>query len=182
MVSFVKETERNISWKNRKNLKGTGIILKEDLPLPIEQTMKKLLPYHKEARKQNVKSNLIRDHIYIDGVRYTEADLDKIPKHPQPTRTCYKEDEKHYFFWGKDCVLSNFHGCEFSENEKFFNSVEQYYTYHKAAFFEDEIANTQIMAATDPMYMKRLQIKGYKVERVETCLIKGDGERHCTPI
>ena len=48
MVSFVKQSERDIAWKNRKYLKGTGIILKEDLPQSLENSMKVLLPYHKE--------------------------------------------------------------------------------------------------------------------------------------
>ena len=64
-------------------------------------------------------------------------------------------------FGGKNSVLSNFHACEFSEGDLFFNCVEQYYSYHKATFFEVDLAKKQIMEFTDPVQMKRIKIKGF---------------------
>ena len=125
-VTFMDQRDKDTDWRNRKKLRGTDIYLKEDLPNSMEDAMRILIPIHKEALRLNKKSNLVRDHIYIDGTRYTIDVLDKLPAELQLSTLSKKETPEHIFFWGKDHPFSNFHPCMFYENGERFVCAEQY--------------------------------------------------------
>ena len=64
-------------------------------------------------------------------------------------------------FLGKNAKLSNFHPCEFTEKNLHFTSVEQFFCYQKADFFEDPVAKEKILNTSDPKTIKQITIKGF---------------------
>ena len=116
-ASFIQQYDRDLVWANRKSLKGYPIIIKEDLPIEIESRARVMLPILKEAKKHNRKATLVRDALYINGQKYTESTLYRLPNSLQPITLSSKKVDDKYFFWGKDNPLSNFHKCEFSEKD-----------------------------------------------------------------
>lgn len=160
LITFNRLSDREYVWSNRRLLKDTDMILKEDLPLEMEGKVKTLLPICKEAKRQNKKASLVRDQLFINGEKFTEESLDRLPPSLHPEKLSTKETSDKFFFWGKRCPLSNFYPCNFVEG-KVFNCVEQYFCFEKSSFFEDEVAKQKIMSTDDPVIMKKTPISGF---------------------
>ena len=65
------------------------------------------------------------------------------------------------FFYGKQNVFSNLHPAVFYIEKRMFNSVEQYYQFHKALTFGDQTATKMIMREDNP-YKIKVYGKGVK--------------------
>ncbi|CAC5394078.1 unnamed protein product [Mytilus coruscus] len=68
VVKFENRNDRqDIRFAAPKHLKGKPFGVNEHFPHEVVKIRKELLPIHKEARKQKLKSVLKRDKLYIDG-------------------------------------------------------------------------------------------------------------------
>ena len=69
-------------------------------------------------------------------------------------------------FFGRDSFLSNFHPCRIEEGNLTFLTVEHYFQYKKALYFQDERTASAIYKARSPAQAKALsyQIKDFDLE------------------
>jgi hypothetical protein len=169
-VEFIKISERNKIWANKRKFKGSNIILKEDLPRETDENIKKLSPVFKEARRQKLKTSMIQDKLIVDGQQYTVDTLDTLPDNLKPINIATKETENEIYFWGSDSPLSNFYttDCSFMHEGKVYNCVEQYYAHEKAKFFNDDVAAKKILTSKNPSECKNQRINGFKKQTWNT--------------
>ena len=82
MIKFEEKSECERVWKAKSGLKGTKIILFEDLPSSMIDNRKVLLPYFHAARRSEKvrKCSLQKDCLVIDSQRFYASDIDKIPQ------------------------------------------------------------------------------------------------------
>lgn len=74
--SSFKDKDRVMRAKSK--LKDTGIFIGDDLPLPVREIRKKLVPHLKTARSENKKASMVYDHLIIEGKKYTVDGKDKL--------------------------------------------------------------------------------------------------------
>ena len=166
-VVFASIHDRDIVWNRKKQLKGTGIFIDEDLPYGYRLKRKVFYPYVKLARnnpsvkKVYMTENkiIINDKSY-DNVADLPFNLSSNPHtevHDQPGKS------KTIAFFGRKSFLSNHHPCIIKENDKTFNCSEQYYFYNLASHLQDQKTADLILAAKDARGSKKLSrdIKGY---------------------
>ena len=164
LIKFMSEEERHSVWNAKKLLKDTGIILKEDLPQEIENRAKQLTPHLQKARRMNLKASINRDNLYVEGNKYTTETLNQLPTGLKPSEVAQEETENEVFFWGRNSAFSNFHILKvpFTEDKVQFDSTEKYLQFHKAKYFGDSEAMEAIKLSNDPIYQKRIRVKGFK--------------------
>ena len=161
--SFFKDRAR--VWSAKRMLAGTRILVKEDHPPEVEKRVTQMTPIFLAARKNpeftNVK--LVVDKLFINGSMYTPETIDRLPNALQPENLASRTDGQITWFFRKQCHLSNHFPCEFTDKDgSVYNSMEQYYTAHKALFFDDKSAHATIMGLKDPVSMMRVRIKNFK--------------------
>ena len=165
-VQFATEKDRDEVWRNRRELKGKHIIMKEDLPEEYEKRAAKMIPVMQAARTQGMKANIVQDKLVINNEWYNHKTLNRLPSSLKLERLSTKSDEKSLMFYGRHSVFSNFYQREnlITDEGKTYTSVEQFFHYKKAEMFEDEEAMTKIMRAKDPVEQKNITVKGFKKE------------------
>ncbi|VDI35299.1 Hypothetical predicted protein [Mytilus galloprovincialis] len=84
IVKFENRNDRqDIRFAAPKHLKGKPFGVNEHFPHEVVKIRKELLPIHKEARKQNLKSVLKRDKLYIDGELFDKSKHSHLIKQPE---------------------------------------------------------------------------------------------------
>ncbi|CAG2237302.1 unnamed protein product [Mytilus edulis] len=84
VVKFENRNDRqDIRFAAPKHLKGKPFGVNEHFPHEVVKIRKELLPIHKEARKQNLKSVLKRDKLYIDGELFDKTKHSHLIKQPE---------------------------------------------------------------------------------------------------
>jgi len=146
-------------WENRKNLKGTGIFLNEDLPHEIIDRRNVLTPCMKEARKRGYKAFLSDDKLHItfsNGKRsvYSIDTIHHLPQELHPHNVSAKQNDTCLVFFTKSCPLSNFYPSPIIVDGQKFLHVEQYFQCAKAAFANDESGVKRIMESESPLQCK----------------------------
>ena len=162
-------SDRDLIWKHRFNLKSTPFILNEDFSPLTQERRKQLQPYFIAARKHpSVKRcQLIRDCLMINGQRYTIDEIDSLPFGLSSSNTSRAERRltsiEGTAFFGSDSFLSNFHKSPIEEKQQTFSTVEHYYQYKKALYFNDQITANAILSSKTPNHAKALsyQIKDF---------------------
>ena len=154
MVKLKNFKDKQKLWQSKHNLRGTKFSLSEDLPSAMQQRRRTMLPYFLLARKIKHlgKCSLVQDYRLLNGRKYTQNDVDKLPAEWQKKRI-YQRDlttTEGMAFYGKECFLSNFHMCKFEEGGKVFDNVEKYYQFKKALYFKDEASAQLIFDAKSP--------------------------------
>jgi hypothetical protein len=161
--------DRNRIWENRKKLGKSGIILKEDLPVEVENNASQLLPILTGARKKGLKCSLFRDTLYINNDKYRVDSLHKMTGALAPAKLTTYETEDTIFFWSKFAPLSNFNqDYPIKIGHYVYTSVEQAYCASKAAFFKDPMAANKIRSLSNPVEIKRTRIEGYEATKWES--------------
>ena len=163
LVSFPDQSARDKIWRSRKNLAGSDLYVKEDLPFEIEQMVNKIMPCYIAAKKRGMSAHIKYDALFISGVKYTTSSLHQLPEGIRPSDLCSKENRNCVLFWGRDSPLSNFYTSQdlFSEGNYSFSSSEQYLQAAKARLFEDDDALLNIMSLSDPVQIKRTRINNF---------------------
>ena len=173
IVHCLSLSDRSNTWRNRFKLKGSPFILTEDFPPPIQAKRRKLEPFFKAAKRHRSvgKCSLQGDVLIIDGQKYTVDTLDSLP-HGLNTANLGRCSEKRLqycdgtAFFGRDSFLSNFHPCRIEEGNLTFPTVEHYFQYKKALYFQDDRTALAIYKACSPAQAKALsyQIKDFDLE------------------
>ena len=170
IVKFLKLCDRESAWRLRFSLKSTPYILSEDFPSIIQEKRRKLLPIFQFARRHPDvnRCHLNGDVLTINGQRYTVDTLDTLPASFSPSHCvnpCDKRLEKlsGTAFFGSQSFLSNFHPSPFRDNGNTFPTVEHYYQFKKAMYFQDENTASAILRCGTPKQAKGLsyQIRDY---------------------
>ena len=92
IVRFTCRADRDSTWRQRYNLKGSTTRMAEDLPQYVREIRRDVLvPALKNARKsEGTKATIIGDRLIVNGKRYS---FDKIPKKWQNASPA--DDEMH---------------------------------------------------------------------------------------
>ena len=94
--------DRELVWTNRRNLKGTKIVIREDLPEEMEQQGRTLIPYLRVAQEKKLKSTMKGDILLVEGKTYTTSNLKSLEVDLKPQEVCERriQDKKMHLFFG----------------------------------------------------------------------------------
>ena len=93
IAKFVFYKQRELIWANKKNLKGSDVIVKEDFPAEIKQRRAQLLPVFQEMLRLRAASgptdrkptaSLVEDKLDVNGTMYTFDTLIQLPEQLKP--------------------------------------------------------------------------------------------------
>ena len=157
--------DRQDVWNERRNLKGSNYRMNEDFPKQITAKRNILAPIMYEARRQDMRANLVVDTLYIDNKAYTVDTLNSLPASLDISKMGTKKiSENLVAFFGANSPLSNFYYAPFTDGKITFFGTEQYLHYHKATLFKDTPSAAKILAAKTPLECKDL---GSKIENFD---------------
>ncbi len=156
LMKFLRFTDREQVWQNRKNLRDTGIRMAEDFPVEIDRKRAKLFPVMKAAQRQGMKANMAVDRLYIDNNLYTVENLKDLPDCLKLEKISQVTDGEFTFFFGRNSFLSNFCDAPFILDGNKFNRSEQFIQFSKAMLFKDTHTAKLTLAAGTPEEQKAL--------------------------
>ena len=142
----------------KKRFSEIGIIVVEDFPNEVLERRRKFKHILDAAYKSKgvYKARLVVDKILINGRLYSTGEMSLIPKELQSSNVCTITKGGVTAFYTSDSPLSNHHPSRFTVNNRQFETVEQYFMYHKATHFQDKNTAEQIMLTSDPKRAKQL--------------------------
>ena len=155
----VKSVQRGLElgsvWSARRQLKGSKLIFSEDLPPTMQQRRKIMLPYYLAARKLSHlgKCALVQDCLLLNGKKYSTNEIEQLPpeiKHNNKGQKTLNKLDGVAFYSG-NCFMSNFYPSSFVEEGQTFTSVEKYFQYKKATYFNDKATAQQILRSSSPI-------------------------------
>ena len=81
--------------------------------------------------------------------------------------TCQCSNEETVLFLGSHSPLSNLYSSNFTIDNRMYNSAEQFIQSEKAATFDDDATQAQILREVNPYKVKKLglRVKGFRLER-----------------
>lgn len=112
-------------FKNAKYLRGTNLILRDDLCKETLQKQAQLRPVLAIAKRHDQKAKFVNDKILFRGSLYGKENLQDFPIDLQQA-SC-KRGNGVTIFSGELCPLSNLYPCEITVNNKTYASSEHYY-------------------------------------------------------
>ena len=136
----------------------------------MQEKRRQLQPFFHMARKHPgvKKCQLNGDVLVINGTRYTVATLEALPfslynLSSVPTSEKKLQKCEGIAFFGKNSFLSNFHYSPFEDNGHSYPTIEHYYQYKKALYFQNETIASTILRSQSPAQAKALSyhIKDY---------------------
>ena len=150
--------DRELIWKNRRLLKGTGIIMREDYPESIEQDRRSLLPYCNAAKEKKMKTSLRGDTLLIEGQTYKVEDRHKLDEYVKPREVYEKQlpEKKLHLFFSNTSPFSNMFPAKIKIEGQNFHCAEQFYMYEKAKFVNDTVGARKILHSKDGKEAKYL--------------------------
>ena len=143
-------------YNARSTLQGHPISIHEDFPQEVVNNRRSLLPIMKKAREMDKFSVVRGDKLIIDQKTYTMDDLYLLPPELDPANCATAQHGDTLAFFGGLSPLSNFHGCNFTIDDKQYVSVEQYFQREKCLFANDVDAARKILSLTSPVLCKQL--------------------------
>jgi len=126
-------------------LKGSSIFIQKHLSQEAEEIQRKLNFIRKAAVNKQMSAKINGDKLIINSNTYTIDTLHRLPSFLQPHSLATRDLGKYLFFYGKECVFSNFYPSNFTVNNVPYSSCEQYYQHCKALNFSDMDCATEIM-------------------------------------
>ena len=171
IVRFLMYSDRELVWKNRRNLRhrANNVFISEDFPVEIEQRRKDLYPIASAASKMPEYARKVKvtaDKLVVNSKIYTTASLHELPTALQPRTLSERSSDTLLVVGGvtsKHHPLSNFYGRTFLLDDIRFSCSEQAYQYMKAILFGDMFAARRILEASDPARIRYLgkQVRGF---------------------
>lgn len=153
IVRFVHFEDRDYVWRNKRNLAGSGFFLDEDFSQEVLSVRRKLMPVYREARRQNLKCEIVKDTLTLEGKTYS---LDELKTLPKEVRDGSRWSKEQVSFFGELCPASNFHAASFNHEGIHFENSEKAIFYKKAMKFDDKEMADRILKETDPRTIKNL--------------------------
>ena len=120
------------------------------------------IPAYKD--KSKLKGDII---LVINGIRYSAADVGKLPTELAAYKAAQKEDDNNIVFHGELSLFLNFHQSPFVMNNQHFATAEHLIQYQKALMFSDSFTANQILYSDTLYEAKHLsrQIQGMDNDR-----------------
>lgn len=163
MVSFVKSEDRKLilKAKNAVNMsKDFKFYINEDMSVDTRSHRATIKRLSKAAKDAGLKSTTSGDKLIVDETAYTSNELDILPG--KVLRCCSQEKWVNggLAFRGERSVFSNFYTKAFVLEGHRFISMEQYFQYSKAEYFEDSTLARKLLVTSSP---SRLQTLGERL-------------------
>lgn len=135
--------------------------INEDLSLDTRNHRANIKRLSKTANEQGFSSKVSGDRLIVDGNTYDSNELDILPS--RVLRSTAQEKWVHggLAFRGERSVFSNFYTKPFIVDGYRYISVEQFFQYSKAVYFEKTNLARKITLTSDP---KRIQTLGDRIE------------------
>ena len=142
IAHFPNENDQQHIMSNKEML-SKKITMHEDLPGEIASRKRELLPILRLAKahdKYRDITKLKQDKLYVGHTLYTvrpKYNLHSLPPELDPIKSCYKENEYAYTFFGKHHPFSNFHEININIGGTVYKTAEHYMQEQKAIFFNN---------------------------------------------
>jgi len=133
--------------KLRQNL-PRGIYINEDYSAETSRRVMVMRNVHKEAKKSDKNSKLIKDKVIYKNKQYTLENVNTMGINL--TKLGEKTDQQHLAFAGRFSQLSSLAPCPIEKDGIQFNSAEQLYQYEKCLDHDNLDAAAAVMSATEP--------------------------------
>ena len=154
IIKFLKYSDRNDVWKNRRALKDENIWVKEDYPAKIEDRRKVLHPFLRAAYQGDpanphakVSAYMQLDKLILNNQTFTHDTIHKLPeyvKNPSQSTQSSRQNDDIMIFFTKESPLSNFHDSRFELDDRTFANAEQYLTFKKMLLFDNATTANKI--------------------------------------
>ena len=162
MVRFLNAKVRDKVWEKKTEM-PKSISMKENFSNDVESNRKILYPIFRKAKsmeKYKNKVKLVKDKLVILGNIYTVNTLHTLPKDLDPKLISTPSQNGVTLFYGRNSPLSNFNtDSPIIIDQVKYNCVEQYYSFRKAQFANDQIAQRSIMKSPNPATQKAIANK-----------------------
>lgn len=140
LVSFVKTDDRKLVLKAKNTIQmGTDVnfYINEDLSVDTRTHRASIKRLSKSANEVGLTASTSGDKLIVSGKSFTSDELDLVPN--RVLRSCAQEKWVNggLAFRGERSVFSNFYTKPFTVDGFRYLSVEQYFQYSKAVYFED---------------------------------------------
>jgi hypothetical protein len=145
-----------------KNLRGTGIIIKDDFCLNTQRRQNSLKPILTLAKSEDRRAKFVSDKILFRGQLYGLEDIKKMPLDTE-SASCRMSNGVTVFS-GELCPLSNLHPVNIEIDGKPYGSTEHYYQTKKCEHFGNTHLANQIYQAATPREAMELG-KAFKPSR-----------------
>ena len=150
IIRFTFFQDRELVWSRKTNLKGKMLVLREDFSAKTDKARKILYPYAKAAKDANARYSLRADVLFIEGTKYTTANMKDIPVKYHPANNSTKQNDDAVLFFGRNSVFSNFYPSKFKYEGHMYTTNEMYYQAKKADHFGDDKTAARIRSSQDP--------------------------------
>ena len=136
--------------------------MRDDFPQEIIERRRVLQIVLKAALQKEAykgKAFLSVDKLIINKKAYTvkpKSNLHELPNDLNPETICERKNEQTLAFFGQGSGFSNFHPAPYKVDNVHYLCTEQQIQGEKAKLFNDDVAESRIMAATSPYIMKSI--------------------------
>ena len=145
IIRFVNYQDKIKMFQNARHLRGTKIILKDDICRNTQRKQAALKPILALAKHHDNKARFINEKILFHGQVYGQDDLNHMPLETE-TATCRKGNGVTIFS-GELCPLSNLHPITLFIDGKPYASSEHYYQTEKCLDLGNERLADQVYHA-----------------------------------
>ena len=163
IAKFVFYKQRELIWANKKNLKGSDVIVKEDFPAEIKQRRAQLLPVFQEMLRLRAASgptdrkptaSLVGDKLYVKRTMYTIDTLSQLPDHLKRENIATKQYDRAVWFQPLHLPIPrrNWH-------------IHLHWAIsHVQEGSEDEEAGTKIEQLQNPVEQKKVKVNHFDLQ------------------
>lgn len=159
MVSFVKTDDRKLVLRAKNTVDMSadmGFFINEDLSLDTRSHRTNIKRLSKTAKEQGFNSKTTGDRLTVEGKAYDSNQLDILPNRVLRSSAQEKWVQGGLAFRGERSVFSNFYTKPFTVDGYRYLSVEQYFQYSKAVYFEESNLARKIILTSDPKKIQEL--------------------------
>lgn len=164
LVSFVKADDKKLILRAKNTIDMSldmKFYINEDLALDTRNQRASIKRLSKTGNEQGFDSKVSGDKLIVGGTTYDSCELDILPSHILRSTAQEKWVQGGLAFRGERSVFSNFYTKPFIVDGHRYISVEQFFQYSKAVYFEDSKLARKITLTSDP---KRIQSLGDRIK------------------
>ena len=158
IVRFERMCDRDEMLQYKHHLRGTSLLINEDLPTEMQEDREMLLPILHAAKKipEFRSSKLVQDKLIINNRVFTPTNLHELPSALHPTKISSRENEQTFVWFSRLSPLSNFAPFPINIEGTTYSCNEQYIQSKKAELAGDAQAARRIMEEKVPRRMKAI--------------------------
>lgn len=159
LASFVKSDDRRLILRAKNSIKmGTDVdfYINEDQSVDTRTHRANIKRLSKSAKEVGFDSSITGDKLIVDNKAYNSNELDLIPNRVLRSSAQEKWVTGGLAFRGERSVFSNFYTKSFFVERYRYLSVEQYFQYSKAVYFEESNLARKIIMTSNPSQIQTL--------------------------